>query len=145
MKAEAGEDQPGACPLCGTHVYRLWDRHRAACLGDPAVLAAVRAELDDGTGRAIRSAKWDRAGVRRPVSGAHLRKFFGSWDKAAAALGLLPAGGARLREDFPEPMTEAERAALRNGADDPPICLHGEVVRVVEVRPGVVHEYIRLR
>ena len=140
-----GEDRPGPCPLCGTYVKRLWVRHRAACLGDPAVLAQVRAELDDGTGRALRSIEWDRPGVRRPVSGAHLRKFFGSWDKAAEALGLRPAGGWRSHEDFPEPLTEAERAALRNGADDTPICLHGEIVRVVRVAPGVVHEYIELR
>ena len=141
MKADGVEDHPGNCPLCGTHIHRLWARHRAACLGDPAVRAAVRAALDDGTGRALRVVEYDR--IRGPVSGAHLRKFFGSWDKAAAALGLRPAGGWRAREDAPQPLTDAERAALRG--DDPAICLHGEVVRVVQVRPGVVHEYIRLR
>ena len=83
---------PGNCPACGLYIHRMWDRHRAVCLGDPAILAAVRAALDDGTGKAIRVAKWDKLTIK-PCSGAHLRNYFGSWDKLAEALGLAAPGG----------------------------------------------------
>ena len=50
-------------------------------------------------------------------------------------------------------MSDDERAALRAAlladeealAEAAPVCLHGYAVRVVQVAPGIVHEYISLR
>ena len=117
MTIDDRKDTPGICPLCGTRVKRLWVRHRAVCLGDPAVLAQVREALDDGTGRALRIAEYERDGVVRPVSGSYLRKFFGSWVKAAEALGLRPAGEWRGAGDYIARALAAEAALADMAAE----------------------------
>lgn len=90
------------CRHCGNAFTRNVQRHEKICLANPEVLAAVRAKVDDGTGRIINREVYD-AMPDKPISSTTLRNWFGGWQESARALGLVHGNG------LDAPLTEAER------------------------------------
>ena len=97
------------CRHCGNAFTRNVQRHERICLANPEVLAAVRAMVDDGTGRIINREVYD-AMPDKPVSSTTLRHRFGGWQETAKALGLIHGNG------LDAPLTEAERYCCQRRA-----------------------------
>ena len=154
MTADNLFDVPGACPACGMFVQRQAASHLRACLADPVIAARVVAAMDDGTGAACRRLVYEQRRALMPDDirvpcGDVVASRFGGWDAAALALGLRPGMRNSGPAELSAPLAKSERraAGAREAAAraDYSICLHGKVVRVVQVAPGIVHEYILLR
>jgi hypothetical protein len=90
------------CPHCGRE-FKYLTQHVDKCVFAPAMWAAVRAVLDDGTGT-IKPAKVYRA-QQPPLSDATPANTFGTWRDVARAFGLR----WYRCEDLNAPVGEDER------------------------------------
>lgn len=141
------------CQYCGMESKTL-SSHRARCVDNPAVWAATRAALDDGTG-AIRTAHKYKAMQQQPVSDTTLRKRYGSWAQVADAFGLRWHGMRRRKDEIDLPLSHEEQGwAQDNEEPEAEYVLHGYSVRYEEAKYRlpvagvglrVTHEYIALR
>ena len=106
------------CEHCGKEFPRVnhLKRHAPACLGNPAVVAALRQAIDDGTGRGMQRNRYKRS-AGAFISDCHLSRQFGGWSGVCEFLGLLPPYLELGRQGgLNAPLTDAERHCCQRRA-----------------------------
>ncbi len=101
------------CPHCGRTLGKghAYGGHVNACLSNPALVATLRAFLDNGAGVCKTVRVYNATRPRTLPHPDTLEAQCGSWPAVAALCGLTPAPVGRPHRDGTPPQTSAARAA----------------------------------